>query len=361
VAAPSFTTGNPLLDGLYAILNGISEVPLISSPLTGLLILAGVTLASRRAGFMMFVSSIVGGSVAYVLGAPVGSITFGLFGFNSILTGMAFWSGPFVKSNKTTFVISIVGACVCAVVFEAFSHLFGDMFAGLGPGYSIPGFTISFVFTAWAIMFATRKYGRDIWPPPALKSSTTDALPFEWNLREFIRATLNGVSQVTFIQDWRTGLFWIVGLTLCFELAPVSGSVLTNAYTAGWDPSSWLYLAGFMAFLGSAIGVALGIVAKLPTTEVRKGLHGFNNVLVMIAITSFLPLTVGTFLFAIFATVACTLFTMPALTSVFEELGMPTDLHMPALTGPFVFTTIIFLMSIVAFGHIPGGIGWAKP
>jgi urea transporter len=81
----------------------------------------------------------------------------------------------------------------------------------------------------------------------------------------------------------------------------------------------------------------------------------------MIAITSFLPLTVSTFLFAIFATAACTLFTMPGLTSVFEELGMPADIHMPALTGPFVFTTIIFLLSIIAFGHIPGGIGWAKP
>ena len=361
MVAPSFTTGDPFLDGLYAILNGISEVPLISSPLTGLLILAGVTLASRRAGFMMFISSIIGGAVAYILGAPAGSITFGLFGFNSVLTGMAFWSGPFVKSNKTTFVISIVGAAATVVVFEAFSHLFGDMFAGLGAGYSIPGFTISFVFTTWAIMFATRKYGYAIWPARSPKTSPTDEPPFKWNVKEFIHASLNGVSQVTFVQDWRTGLFWIAGLTFCFELAPVSGSVLTNAYTAGWNPNSWLYLAGFMAFLGSAIGVALGVVAKLPTSEVRRGLHGFNNVLVMIAITSFLPLTVSTFLFAIFATVVCTIFTMPALTSVFEELGMPTDIHMPALTGPFVFTTIIFLMSIVAFGHIPGGIGWAKP
>ncbi len=355
MGAPNFTTGNPALDFLYTLLNGISEVPLISSALTGLLILAGVTLASRKAGLMMFISGLVGAGVAYVLGASPGLITFGLFGYNSILTGMAFWSGPFTKSTKATLVLSLVGAAVTAVFWMAIAHVFGDMFAGLGPGYAIPGFTASFIFTTWIMMYAAKRYGHDIWPAPAPASQASDEPPFKWTATEFIKSTLKGVSQVTFVEDWRTGVFWVVGLTFAFEFAPNNANPFTNAYTTGWNSGSPLFLAGFMALLGSAIGAALAIAAKLPTGEIRAGIHGFNQVLVMIALTSFLPLTPVTFLYAIFATIACSLFTMPALQSFFAKWGLP------ALTGPFVFTTWIFMLALVGFGAVPAGIGWAHP
>ncbi len=100
----------------------------------------------------------------------------------------------------------------------------------MGPGYAIPGFAASFIFTTWAIMFASKRYGRDIWP-----SLDPDRQP-----GEFIKATLKGVSQVTFVEDWRTGIFWM-GLTFSFELAPVTGRTFTNAYTTGWDPASPLF------------------------------------------------------------------------------------------------------------------------
>ena len=66
-----------------------------------------------------------------------------------------------------------------------------------------------------------------------------------------------------------------------------------------------------MALLGSGIGVTLAILNKIPTAEIRLGLHGFNQVLVMIALTSFLPLTVTTFFYAVFATIACSVIVMP--------------------------------------------------
>ena len=53
VGAANFSTGNPGLDFFYTLFNGISEVPLFSSPINGILILAGVFVASRTAGVMM--------------------------------------------------------------------------------------------------------------------------------------------------------------------------------------------------------------------------------------------------------------------------------------------------------------------
>ncbi len=69
MAAPSYVTGNPAIDVIYIILNGISEVPLISAPLAGALILIGTLIASRRAALIMVISGLIGAGVALLLGA----------------------------------------------------------------------------------------------------------------------------------------------------------------------------------------------------------------------------------------------------------------------------------------------------
>ena len=372
MAIPTFSTGEPIIDFFFTLFNGISEVPLFSSPITGILILGGVFLASRKAGAMMVLSGLIGAAIAILAGADYGLVTFGLFGYNSILTGMAFWSGPFVKANKATLFISVFGAAITAFTWMAMAHLMGDMFVGtrgIAEGWAIPGFTSSFIFTTWALMFASKRFGHDIWPqppPPAKEEVVSESgnpsqvETFRWTVGEFMKATLKGVSQVTFVGDWRTGIFWVVGLTLAFELAPMIEGVQegrpwwTNGYTAQWDENSPLYLAGLMALLGSGIGVSMAILTKLPTEEIRLGLHGFNQVLVMIALTSFIPLTPQSFMMAIFGTIGCC-FVMPALQRFFGQWGLP------ALTGPFVFTAWVMLLATSGFENIPAGIGWARP
>jgi len=370
MAIPTYSTGDPILDFFFTLFNGIAEVPLFSSPITGILILAGVFIASRKAGAMMVLSGLIGAGIAILAGAPYDLVTFGLFGYNSILTGMAFWSGPFVKANRATFFISVFGAAITAFTWMAFSHLMGDMFIlnGVANSWAIPGFTSSFIFTTWALMYATKRFGHDIWPapPPAPKEELISESgnpkqegSFKWTAKEFIIATLKGVSQVTFVENWKTGVFWVVGLTLAFQLPPVLAGVQdipwwTNGYTAQWDEFSPLYLAGLMALLGSGIGVAMAILTKLPTAEIRLGLHGFNQVLVMIALTSFVPLTPQSFMMAVFATIGCS-FLMPALQRFFGQWGLP------ALTGPFVFTAWVFLLATSGFQNIPAGIGWSRP
>jgi urea transporter len=363
----NYATGEPILDFFFILFNGIAEVPLFSSPITGILILAGVFIASRKAGAMMVLSGLIGAAIAILLGAPYGLVAFGLFGYNSILTGMALWSGPFVKTNKATFFLSVFGAAATAVTWMAMAHLMGDTFFQ-GAKWAIPGFTSSFIFTTWALMYASKRFGHDIWPaipPPKeelIRESSnpiqTQAENFKWTAKEFMIATLKGVSQVTFVENWKTGIFWVVGLTLAFEIAPIiTGQArpwYTNAYTAQWNEFSPLYLAGLMALIGSGIGVALAILTKLPTAEIRLGLHGFNQVLVMIALTSFIPLNLQSFLLAVFATVACSVVVMPALQRFFGMWGLP------ALTGPFVFTAWIFLLGVSGFTNIPAGIGWSR-
>src|SRR6266511_361599 len=286
MAIPTYSTGDPIMDFFFTLFNGISEVPLFSSPITGILIVAGVFLASRKAGAMMVLSGLIGAGVAILAGAPYDLVTFGLFGYNSILTGMAFWSSPFVKENKATFFLSGFGAAITAFTWMAFSHLMGDLFVlnGVANSWAIPVFTSSFLFTTWAMMYAAKRFGHDLWPappPPAKEEliagsrSPVQEGSFKWTAKEFIIATLKGVSQVTFVENWKTGIFWVVGLTLAFELAPfIAGGVqegrpwFTNGYTSQWNEFSPLYLADVMALVGSSICAAMAILTKLPTVEI---------------------------------------------------------------------------------------------
>ena len=71
--AANFSTRNPGLDFFYTLFNGISEVPLFSSMINGILILAVVSLASQTAGAMMVLSGLIGAGMAILFGAPCGA------------------------------------------------------------------------------------------------------------------------------------------------------------------------------------------------------------------------------------------------------------------------------------------------
>ncbi len=227
---------------------------------------------------MMVLGSLIGGGVGIILGVPYGIIVFGLLGYNSVLSAMSLWSGPFVKTNKATLALSLFDAGMTVIVFLALSNILGNLFVEGGAGFGIPAFTLPFCVATWATMLAAKYYGHDIFPRPATSSNAASASElhesvasgvtiimkdsgnpvhqepegFKWTPWEFTKAVLNGVSQVTFIENWITGLFWSIGLTLAFTL--VSSNVFGNAYTANWNLSSGLFLAGFMALVGSAIG-----------------------------------------------------------------------------------------------------------
>jgi len=117
--SPGLVTGNLILDFLVLLFNGISEVCLISSSITGIFILVGVFIASRKASVVIVVFGLIGATLGLVLGAPYSSIALGLLGYNSILTGMN-WLKPFVNISRATFVLSLFAAAFTAVVDNDF-------------------------------------------------------------------------------------------------------------------------------------------------------------------------------------------------------------------------------------------------
>lgn len=143
-----------------------------------------------------------------------------------------------------------------------------------------------------------------------------------WHLLlSFLDSVLRGVGQVMLQNNSYTGLLFVIGI----------------AY------NSPLFAAA--ALLGTAVSTATAMLMGVDRALIRAGLFGFNGGLVAIALVYFLQPEVLTWVCVIFAA-ACSTILMAAMLSV---LGV---WKIPALTAPFVFTSLGFFLATARFGRL---------
>lgn len=114
-------------------------------------------------------------------------------------------------------------------------------------------------------------------------------------------------------------------------------------FLAGILYSSILF--GAAAFVGAAIGTATAILLEVKPTLIRAGLFGFNGALVAIALLYFLEPRPLTWAYVVFAAASSSIL-MAAL------MRMLDTWKIPALTAPFVFTALCFLLACARFGRL---------
>lgn len=141
----------------------------------------------------------------------------------------------------------------------------------------------------------------------------------------FLRAVLNGISQVMLQNNAITGLLFLVG-------------VLYN---------SWLMAA--MLLSGVVVSTLTAYALKYPRKDIEKGLYGFNGALAGVALAFFFQFNLLLLAFIIAGS---------ALSSVVMNLMLKKKL--PAYTFPFVVVTwvvylIISLNSIIQKNAIQAG------
>ena len=92
---------------LSASLKGISQVIFIENVVSGLIILLAITISSYKLGIIALLSAFIGTFIGKICGANENSISQGLVGYNSVLTGIAltlFLSGPYhwiIRFNRS--------------------------------------------------------------------------------------------------------------------------------------------------------------------------------------------------------------------------------------------------------------------
>jgi len=316
-----------LLEFVDALFKGVGQVQFHDSFITGIFFLTGIALYSRRLALLAFVGSVVGTLTGMALGANEYWITFGLFGFNSVLTAEALYL--FVKPTRDSMVYNIIGVVATAIAMAFLTVFFKPWNL---PALTGPFNIITFVFlfaVATQILRPSDSFGW--WKP----WPTFDE---KWTPVEFIKTVFRGMAQVMFCDDWRTGVLFFIGFTL--------GGYFTYPWRfgeAGMTLGFPYGLGGVVAFVGSFIGTSVAIAFKADINAVKHGLYGYNSVLTALALFGvFLHLTPTNFIYMAFWAAVTTIM-MAAWQEIYRPYGIPP------LTWPFCLITWIALWAIQLF------------
>lgn len=121
----------------------------------GLLFLAGIFLADRRAGAAACLGSAVGIAASWALGAPAAQVTAGTMGYNAVLVAMAL-CGVFLPADRWSLGYAVAGAVAATGLSAAMAALFAP--SG-GHTFTWPFVLVTLVFLAAAPAFPRLRAG----------------------------------------------------------------------------------------------------------------------------------------------------------------------------------------------------------
>ena len=223
----------------------------------------------------------------------------GIFGFNSVLCGIA--AVLFLHGDKRLF-IALFAAVIAALLMALLSKLLSK--------WRIPVLTIPFVVVTWIGLLAAYRFDKLYMDPNFVVSS-----PALWNLPTEGTPTLligliKGIGEVFVIDSIWTGSLILVAL-----------------FWAGWR-------FGFYAIIGAFVSWLTAYFIGADSQSLNLGLYNYNAVLTIIAVS----LVYGKKRLLI-GIIAATL-TVP-VTAGLELLLDP--LGLPALTFPFILCSWLFI------------------
>lgn len=299
---------------IRTILRGGGQVMFQNNAWTGLLFLVGIFWGAYCAGMPAVAWGAVVGLIAstvagYLMNTNLNDGTDGLWGFNGILVGCAF---PTFLSDTWQMWVALI---FCAMITTWMRRGFNNVYTK----YKINSLTFPFVFMTWIFLLAAR-YMHGMAPDGMSVPTIVDASSGTVNpgFGDLVVYWLKGVSQVFLINNWVTGICFLVGLAI------------SNVWAA------------FYGALGSALALAVSIWFGMNPADVTEGLMGFSPVLTGIALgCTFYKVNWQSALWTI-AGIVATVFVQAGMDAFMAPFGLPT------LTGPFCITTWLFLLPAYA-------------
>jgi urea transporter len=276
---------------------------LIENALSGLIMLLAITTFSYSLGIIALLSSLIGTFIGKIGGGEEQKINQGLFGYNSVLTGMALF---LFLTEPYHWIIALVGAAVAALLTAAMMHVMNNI--------GIPVLTFPFIILTWFTLLVSYHL--------MIFSSSSDLRPqdlSDWEL------------DITGVINWSEGAFNGIG-QIFFVQSTLSGILLFIAvFLAGWK-------FGLYAVLGNAFALLTVYLLGGEHNLITLGLYGYNAILAILAVSVVYKKIQNRF--ALFSGIVAACLTVPIIASVTTWL-VPYGL--PALTMPFVLSTWLFL------------------
>lgn len=306
----NYTVSGVVREFPRTVARGVGQVMFQDSAWTGLLFLIGIfwgayashtPLVAWGALTGVVVSTLTG----YLSGLKEEPGAQGLWGFNGVLVGCAF----------PTFLGDTIWMWLALIFCAAMTTWVRNAFNNITEKWGVSSFTFPFVFCTWVFLLAARELHGVPTPDMSTPALTEHVVPaINLGFGDLVVYWLKGVAQVFLIDNWVTGICFLVGLALCSMRAAI-----------------W-------AAIASAISLFLAIVFQATGADVAAGLYGFSAVLTGIALgATFCRFTWKTAIWAVCGIIA-TFFIQAGMNAFFAPLGLAT------MTGPFCIGTWLFLL-----------------
>lgn len=142
----SIAIGSLFIEGVT---KGVGEVMFQDSVTVGIIFVVGILVNSRISALFAVLGSLFGLLTALVMVSPETPMRLGLYGYNSVLCGIAM-GGLFYYFNWKTTIYTIFCIIIAAIAQASISV----MLAPIG----MPSLTWPFIFVTWIFMFASRGF-----------------------------------------------------------------------------------------------------------------------------------------------------------------------------------------------------------
>lgn len=131
---------------LSASLKGISQVLLIENAITGLIVLAAISLYFLPLSIVAFASSFIGTVTAKIGGANEKMIAQGLFSFNAALSGLA--TMLFLDGDHR-WIIALFSAVIASIFTARMMHFTKP--------FDVPSLTVPYIILTWFLLTALHR------------------------------------------------------------------------------------------------------------------------------------------------------------------------------------------------------------
>ena len=301
---------------------GVGQVMFQDNPLSGALFIAAIAWGSFAAGvpqvlFGGLLGIVTATSTAQWLRVESASLRAGLYGFNGVLVGLAL--ATFIAPGSLLWAYVVLGAAVSVVAMEAT--------ANVCKSWSMPALTFPFVLVTWLLLLGTYGFGGlagTALPSAGVVAPFTSVASTRLDTGQFVQATLHSISQVFLKGSAIAALLFLAGLavnSVAAAVAAVCGAIVAVITAHALGAESDLVTGGLLGFSPVLTAVALATVFHQPGLRV-----------------------------AAYAALG-TVFTVVAQAAFNVAL---TPLAIPALTGPFVLVTWMFLLPRLALDKVAG-------
>ena len=285
-------------------LRSVGQVYFCNSPISGLLILAGIFIQSTRVAVYGLLGLLTGNAVALGLGFDKSLISSGLFGYNSILCGIAVETFKGSKSHGG-YDASILSATIAVSMM---SVAFFVALAKILAPYKSPPLTFPFNAATITFLVAVNVMTGNNHPVTSDFNDNSSQNPI--GISEFFT---RGIGQVYLVNSAVSSACILIGIALC---------------------SRYLALA---AFVGSLLGTGFSVLTGAYNIMIEQGLYGYNSSLTLAAMAIFFVPSVGSFVMGSLA-VIFTVLAQYSCDVLFMTYGLPV------MTVPFCVITLAIIL-----------------